>query len=228
MSKAHDSLSHQGKYNISRNREKWGSQETWETEYKWGYQYNEREIQYEEMRDVFDRFLVPYVPKRKLDILEIAPGGGKGTVDLIPLARKLTLLDLNEECIQLCKERFKYYDHIEYCVNDGASMDMIEDNSMDLIVSWAAFVHIHVEVVEAYVKQFRSKLKDKGVMWIHHSARGQNKLGWRSDMSVEKMAKFAEDSGLVWRAQIGHRLIFDPEPFYLDCISIMQRVDKKE
>src|SRR5215216_6234648 len=52
-------------------------------------------------------------------LLEIAPGYGRWTRFLKEYCARLIVVDLSEECIKTCKQRFKDSTHLEYYVNDG-------------------------------------------------------------------------------------------------------------
>ena len=138
-----------------------------------------------------EKYLHPFLPGGELDIVEIAPGAGRFTAELIRTARSMVLVDLNQTCIDLCRERFRYYQRIQFVVNDGMSLEAVADGSADLIASWDSFVHIELEVVERYVRQFPRILRAGGIAWIHHSARGKHSEGWRSNMTSELMARYA-------------------------------------
>ena len=167
---------------------------------------------------------IPFFRVESFDIVEIAPGAGRFTAELVRLARSMVLVDLNQACIDVCRERFRYYQQIRFLVNDGVSLDAVADASADLIASWDSFVHIEREVVERYVLQFPRILRPGGIAWIHHSARGMHSEGWRSNMTSELMAGYAEASGLLLKAQIFRFLVPQPATTYKDCISILTKV----
>ncbi len=57
------------------------------------------------------------------------------TVELIRYAKTLTLVDLNEVPIDLCRERLKYYpNEVTYFVNDGKSLSQAAGREFDLVV----------------------------------------------------------------------------------------------
>src|SRR3989304_6948566 len=109
-------------------------------------------------------------------ILEIAPGHGRWTRFLAPLCKKLVLVDLSEECIKICKETFKTCSHITYHVNDGKSLDMIPDDSIDFVFTFDSLVHAEEDVIEASCNQLAKKLKKNGIGFIHHSNIGHYKF----------------------------------------------------
>ena len=112
-----------------------------------------------------------FVPSRT--ILEIAPGFGRWTRFLESLCVNLVLVDLNDKCIDACKRRFASREHVEYHVNDGRSLAMIADDSIDLLFSFDSLVHVESDVLFDYFAQFAHKLTQHGIAFIHHSNLGE-------------------------------------------------------
>jgi SAM-dependent methyltransferase len=108
-------------------------------------------------------------------ILEIAPGYGRWTEYLKELCGHLVLVDLTPSCIDHCRARFSAADNIEYHVNDGRSLAMIEDRSLDFVFSFDSLVHAGPDVIAGYLAQLADKLKSDGVGFIHHSNAGSLK-----------------------------------------------------
>lgn len=106
-------------------------------------------------------------------ILEIACGYGRWTHFLKDLCRTLSVIDLSEECISACRERFSGCSHIGYHLNDGKSLDMVDDASIDFVFSFDSLVHADQSVLEAYIAQFSRILKPGGAAFIHHSNLGE-------------------------------------------------------
>ncbi len=105
-------------------------------------------------------------------ILEIAPGFGRWTQFLKDLCDDLVIVDLTDKCIAHCRERFNEATNIEYHVNDGRSLAMIDDGSLDFVFSFDSLVHADSEVVGDYLLQLGKKLKPSGSGFIHHSNAG--------------------------------------------------------
>jgi SAM-dependent methyltransferase len=114
--------------------------------------------------------LLAFVPAPT--ILELAPGYGRWSQYLKDLCDELVLVDMADNCIQACRERFRDASHISYHVNDGKSLAMVEDESVDFVFSFDSLVHAEQEVLDAYVDQLARKLKPDGVGFIHHSNMG--------------------------------------------------------
>jgi 2-polyprenyl-3-methyl-5-hydroxy-6-metoxy-1,4-benzoquinol methylase len=102
-------------------------------------------------------------------ILEIAPGFGRWTQFLAHHCEKLIIVDLSSECIEYCKKRFAHYSHIEYHTNDGMSLAMIENNSVDFVFSFDSLVHAEYDVIQSYIIELSKKFKENGSGFIHHS-----------------------------------------------------------
>ena len=144
---------------------------------------------------VIEFILKPNIPI-KSKILEIGPGGGRWTEHIITIADSLILVDLTPQCIEICKNRFKNYNKIQYFVNDGKSLDFIQTGSIDIIWSWDVFVHIQSEDIKNYIRQFARILNKEGKAIIHHSKNGKYEAGWRSDMTAKKMVSYSNEYGL--------------------------------
>ena len=92
-------------------------------------------------------------------ILEIAPGFGRWTHYLKDYCERLWAVDKSSECIEECRHRFAADSRVRCYLNDGRSLSMIADGSVDFIFSFDSFVHPDRDVVEAYLRQLGAKLK---------------------------------------------------------------------
>lgn len=182
------------------------------------------------------------------NILEIAPGFGRWTYYLQEHCEQLVLVDLSATCIEACEQRFAEKSNFRFHVNDGKSLAMVEDDSVDFVFSFDSLVHAPRPAIEAYLKQLGGKLKRDGVGFFHHSnlaasagfarrvlpARATKRLvKWRvaesvhsrvPDMSAELFRDLCAQSGLVCIRQEtvnwrGRRL--------LDCLSTFVRAGSK-
>jgi len=146
-------------------------------------------------------------------ILEIAPGYGRCTQYLKDCCEKLIVVDLAENCIAACRERFASCSHIEYFVNDGRSLAMLENDSVDFVFSWDSLVHAESDVLRSYLEHLAAKLKPGGYGFIHHSNIGAFKnpetgelaienRHWRGEsMSAELFRQYCNEIGLTCLAQ---------------------------
>ena len=164
------------------------------------------------------------------NILEIAPGFGRCTQFLKAFCDNLIVVDISERCIQACQERFQDFNNIEYHINDGKSLDMIPDQSIDFIFSWDSLVHADTSVMEAYIRQLPRILKPGGFGFIHHSNlaeyvdRRTGKLKYENahfrdeTMNSSLFLKYSEESGLncILQEKINWRV-----NFLNDCFSVI-------
>jgi ubiquinone/menaquinone biosynthesis C-methylase UbiE len=188
-------------------------------------------------------------------ILEIAPGYGRWTIFLKNLCKRLIIVDLSETCINRCRERFANYSHISYFVNDGRSLEMVADGSIDFMFSFDSLVHAEDAVMNAYTAEFAKKLRPNGAAFIHHSNLGEyarrieaqsrltklpslyralEKLGvcdnlatqWRArSMSAAKMSMFAQEHNLQCVSQ--ELVTWETRFVLVDCLSTLVRRGSK-
>jgi 2-polyprenyl-3-methyl-5-hydroxy-6-metoxy-1,4-benzoquinol methylase len=203
--------------NLIWNRHAWGNLSRWRGVHRYGYQWDGIHEQLNsDMATIAVKYLHPYLNGRtNLVILEIAPGAGRFTTELVRLSNNLHLVDLNPACIQLCRERFRYYPLVEYHLNDGRSLSGVSENAFDLIACYDAAVHMAPEVIRGYVFESASKLTPGGILWIDHSGKGEKKDGHRTDMTDARMRDFASEAGL---SMVDQQFRNDH-----DCISVLRK-----
>jgi SAM-dependent methyltransferase len=178
-------------------------------------------------------------------ILEIAPGYGRWTHYLKDLGQHLVVVDLTEKCITHCRERFAGTTNITYHVNDGRSLAMVEDRSIDFVFSFDSLVHAEPDVIGGYIEQLAAKLKPDGVGFFHHSNAGSlkritavsrrvpdqlfgslvrrgiavNLTAWRDeDMSAAVFRRQCEAAGLACVTQ--ELVSWEFGGYLIDCFSI--------
>jgi len=187
-----------------------------------------------------------YVPAPKT--LEIACGRGRWTQFLKDLCEELTVVDLSENCIEVCRKRFSKEQHISYFVNDGIKLDMVPDQSIDFVFSFDSLVHAEPSVIESYVTELARILTPNGVAFIHHSNLGaypqyasaqsdsllrkvmtaaglmENKVHWRAEaMTADAMSDFTASVGLRCISQ--ELLNWGTKRALIDCLSVIVRED---
>jgi methyltransferase family protein len=182
-------------------------------------------------------------------ILEIAPGFGRWTQFLKDLCEQLVVVDLSQRCIDACRERFASDANIIYHVNDGSSLDMVADGSIDLAFSFDSLVHADAGVLGAYLDGLGRKLGPDGVAFIHHSNMGAyrrpaalarrlpqplrrrlvlhgilpNTYGWRDEnVTADLVARRSGEAGLRCVAQELVNWLTGRQ--LIDCISVVTPV----
>jgi SAM-dependent methyltransferase len=174
-------------------------------------------------------------------ILELGPGFGRWTEFLQSACERLIVVDLSQACIAACRARFRAQPHVECHTNDGKSLDIVPDGSIDFVFSFDSLVHVEADVIDAYLEQLAKKMKPDGIGFIHHSNLARYRdyfrcvrgvpllrtllrpLGFATrthdrgaTVSAESFARSAEAAGLQC---IGQEWINWDSPLLIDCIS---------
>ena len=166
-------------------------------------------------------------------ILEIAPGVGRFSHFLAPLAERLILVDSASRCVDACRQRFASLPHVECHLNDGGSLPFLGDRSVDFAFSFDSLVHVDLPTIASCLRELARVLAPDGVAFLHHSnfgeyvdeATGSSRIPnahWRdAGVTAERVRAIAEQHGLVPVAQelvnwgAGEELI--------DCLSLLAR-----
>ncbi len=150
---------------IEENIEEWGSR------YEWSRQGDDWSQPFGGSRRLWWGIVHPrvmaFLPAEH--ILEIAPGHGRMTQFLLGSCERLTAVDLNASCIAACRDRFAGFDNLELHVNDGRSLGMVADRSVDFAFSFDSLVHVDADVIGSYLQELGRTLAPDGVAFLHHS-----------------------------------------------------------
>ena len=143
----------------------WGKADGWKDDGdKWSVKWGSTELEW--WTSIFPR-IRQFVPAST--ILEIAPGFGRWTQFLKGFCQQLIAVDVSPACIERCKERFASDPQVHCYVNDGKSLAMVEDASVDFAFSFDSLVHVEADVIAAYLNELGKKLKPGGFAFLHHS-----------------------------------------------------------
>lgn len=119
-------------------------------------------------RSVATTFIDPYLGP-DVDMLELGAGHGRWGEFMLGRVRSLTLVDLNDSCIDACRQRFGSDDaSLRYVVNDGRTLP-VADESVDVIWSFATLVHVDEADIDSYLGEFRRVLRPHGRFVVHHA-----------------------------------------------------------
>jgi len=194
------------------------SKQFWDADCHWSQAGDEWSAFWGSPRAQWEGCLLPRIfPFLKGRVLEIAPGRGRWTQFLQAQCASLIGIDLAPSCVEYCKKRFRDYANLEFQVNDGLMLPMVDDRSIDFAFSFDSLVHVESNAVSSYVSELARVLKPGGVAFIHHSNLGAirpslvlwNKVkyvkfgiptfarhGRAPSMSADKMRKFVARSGM--------------------------------
>ena len=118
-------------------------------------------------QDLIDKMMFKYIQKNST-ILEIGPGAGRWSVELVNIASQLFLADISQKCIDMCKTKFHDCSNVNYnLITNG--LDFIQDDSIDYIWCYDVLVHVNPSIIHDYMEDFRRILKPGGIAIIHHA-----------------------------------------------------------
>lgn len=161
-------------------------------------------------------------------VVDLAAGHGRNSEKLRHLAKKIYVVDINEENIEFLRRRFAASRNMEFIRNEGISLAGIASEEVTLVYTFDAMVHFDSDVVRAYLKEFHRVLKPGGHAFCHHSNFVDNPNGefkdtdhWRNFMSRELFAHYAWKEGLEpVRAQL---LDWDHTGRNIDCLTLVRK-----
>ena len=112
------------------------------------------------------RFLRP-----EMTVLELGPGGGKWTVRIAPLVKKVIVLDVAEAMLERARQRCQAagITNVEYIAGNGDDFRPLASTSVDMFFSYDVFVHIALEDTFPYAGEIARVLKAGGVSVCHYA-----------------------------------------------------------
>ena len=136
-----------------------------------------------------NRFVLPYVdPKQRA--IEIGPGGGRWTRHLLGFSR-LYAVDCHRALLNELRKSVSARNVL--CVeNDGTGFPGLADHSIDYVFSFGAFVHMHMDVIEAYLVETARVLKPGGNVVLQYADKtkpgGQRNTGYADNTPARMRA----------------------------------------
>lgn len=138
--------------------------------------YNDKWFDDAEQKEAVDIFWSDnskfYQHFKRLDlsnVIELACGHGRHVPYYIDSAEKVTLVDILEENMEICKERFKDYDKIEYYQNNGYNLERLPDDNYTALFTYDSMVHFELMDIYEYLKDIYRVLLEGGYALFHHS-----------------------------------------------------------
>lgn len=147
----------------------------WNERYSWPYAGEEWSAPWGGADLQWERTILPRIRSSlpTHTILEIAPGFGRFTRFLAEYCERLIAVDLSPRCVSVCSHRLQDLPNVTILVNDGLSLPMIEDGTIDFLFSWDSLVHAEPDAIGSYLREARRVLCKTGCGFIHHSNLGQ-------------------------------------------------------
>ena len=124
-------------------------------------------------------------------LLEIAPGYGRWTQYLVRQCSTYVGVDLSPTCIDVCQKKFADQSHATFAVNDGTTLPMLAEGSIDFAFTFDSLVHAEADVISSYLREFGRILSPDGVAFIHHSNVGiYRRSAWWRDLLAKGVDPF--------------------------------------
>ena len=179
------------------------------------------------MEFFWSRQSICYKLFKKLDlynIVELACGRGRHVQQYISNAEHITLVDILEKNIEICKHRFIDEDKVSYVVNNGYDLQGLPDSQYTALFTYDSMVHFELLDIANYLKEAYRILKPGGRALFHHSNNGSDyKASYdratesRSFMSKEIFAYLAYRAGF----EIEKQEIVDWVKPEMDCLTLV-------
>jgi ubiquinone/menaquinone biosynthesis C-methylase UbiE len=128
-------------------------------------------------------------------VLEIGPGAGRWTTELIERSSRYTGVDISESCVELCRTKFSGHALATFLVGSGSDLRGIPDRSIDALWSFDVFVHINETEVDAYANEFKRVMTPAAMGIVHHGGVGGAAGGWRSNVTSSSMLDLLRKRG---------------------------------
>ena len=179
------------------------------------------------MEDLWTHRIWPFIKQCDFScVVDLAAGHGRNTRKLRDVAGKVYVVDINEENILFCRERFVGDDRLIFIQNDGCTLNGIPDGEVTLIYCFDAMIHFDSDIVRAYLTEFYRVLKPGGYGFCHHSNYDKNPTGgfrdnpsWRNFMSQNLFLHYCSKEGL----EIMKSQVIDWDTPSQDCLTLFRK-----
>lgn len=167
---------------------------------------------------------------RRLDldnVIELAVGRGRHIRKYEQEANHIVLVDILQENIDFCRERFRNIKKIDYYCNNGYSLSQLQDDEYTALFTYDAMVHFEMMDIFTYLKDIHRVLKRGGMALFHHSNNVSdykntfvNTVGGRNYMSKDIFAYLSYRAGF----DVVEQQLIDWGEKDLDCLSLVRKV----
>lgn len=118
------------------------------------------------LRYVRDHFLRSHISP-ETTVLEIGPGGGRWTRYLLE-AKLVYAVDYHEELLEELRKTVRS-GNVRFIRNNGTDFPGVPAASVDFVFSFGTFVHLDIDLIEAYLRNLRPVLKQDANVVLHYS-----------------------------------------------------------
>jgi SAM-dependent methyltransferase len=173
---------------------------------EWGDPDSDEPLMY-----VKKHFLIPYVTP-KTTVLEIGPGGGRWTRYLLA-ARRVYAVDYHQELLDELAVNFRA-DNLISIKNNGTDLPGVPPESIDFVFSFGVFVHLNLDLIDAYLRSFKPVLKSGSSVVLQYADKtkpmaklnngfAQNTPEQMRELILSRGYRIEEeDTGTMWHSSI--------------------------
>lgn len=158
-------------------------------------------------RRQWDQLILPFLGEDVDDmshVLELAVGHGRMTQFLLEQADHVTGVDILQENIDFCADRFRNMPNLTLLKNDGVRLAGVEDATISHVFCFDSMIHFDSDVVRHYLAEFHRVMRPGATAFLHHSnltrrpgGDFQRNAHARNFMSVELFSHYAQKEGLT-------------------------------
>lgn len=136
------------------------------------------------------------------NVIELACGHGRHAERIVGLVGHITLMDIHEGNLEVCKQRLADKSNITFKLVSGSDFRPIEDKTVTAIFCYDAMVHFEPEVVRSYLVDTARVLSPGGMALYHHSNYDAPGSEWsrnphaRNHMTFDLFKRYADEAGL--------------------------------
>lgn len=196
--------------NVRKNLALWDSTYKWtDNGDEWRFQAEQSGIPYADWKaSLVTHLITPFAADA--EVIEIAPGHGRWTEFILPIARYATLVDISPNCLEFCRRRFAEATNVDYFLTGGTQLPRYANGAIDFVFSYDSFVHMSAKVIAAYLLEFSRVLRSDGVAIIHHAdvpnvaSYKQTHAGQRTAVNRAIVRDAAEQACLTVGRQFNH------------------------
>lgn len=181
----------------------------------------------------WQNLILPFLEGHEIDyssVLELAVGHGRMTEILLQHSDRLTGVDVLQENIDFCSNRFGQHPKLTLLRNDGVTLPGVESGSVNFVFCFDSMIHFDSDVVRAYLREFKRILAPGGKAFLHHSNLTRNPGGnfqknahARNFMSQALFQHYASKEGLVsLKSEVIDWGRGDKRVAELDCLSLLR------
>jgi SAM-dependent methyltransferase len=195
----------------------------------WTPYYEEAEAGVDWQWSLISKYKEPLSPDLSL-VLDFACGRGRIAQKFAEIATKLICVDIRQQAIDYCLQRFASRKNTQ-CLVSGESSIPVASDSVTFLYSWDSMVHFHQGELAVYFKEFHRVMAPGATGLIHHSNYGaltkdarpwNENPGWRAHVSAPDVHDICTRAGLT----IVNQTVIDWSQPSLDCVTTFRKAPR--